>query len=118
MLQMLQGCKRGAEHEPSPALQLELELEGVKNQLQDANSVQLHITARATSAEERVRVSNQAQDCCLVHLWHSQRCKHVLQDLETKLQDESELLKALQKANLEAATAGQQQNALKQHVIQ
>ena len=41
---------------PIPALQLELELEGVRNQLQDANTVQLQVTTRATTAEERIRV--------------------------------------------------------------
>ena len=42
----------------------------------------------------------------------------VLQDLETKLQDETSLIQSLQRANLDAAAAAQQQNALKQHVIQ
>ena len=41
-----------------------------------------------------------------------------LQLLELQLQDESQLQKTLQRANLEAAAAAQQQTALKQHVIQ
>lgn len=42
----------------------------------------------------------------------------VVQELEVKLQDEAQLYKTLQRANLEAAAAAQQQTALKQHVIQ
>ena len=41
-----------------------------------------------------------------------------LQLLERKLQEESQLQKTVQRANLEGAAAAQQQTALKQHVIQ
>ena len=41
-----------------------------------------------------------------------------LQALERKLHDESQIQKTLQRANLEAAAAAQQQTALKQHAIQ
>lgn len=108
-------------------MQLELEVEGVKRQLLDAAELQQQAASRADSAEGRIKVGKQTAwlltytILSTLHLAFTFATCHkriLFQDLEAKLQDESSLLKSLQRANLEAAAAAQQQSALKQHVIQ
>ncbi|DBA76291.1 TPA: hypothetical protein ACH3X1_010005 [Trebouxia sp. C0004] len=71
-----------------------LELEGARRQLEESAANFQQASSRAGNAEARI------------------------QELETKLQDEAQLHKTLQRASVEAAAAAQQQTALKQHVIQ
>lgn len=111
----------------SPGLQITLELEGARRQLEQSVVSHQQETSRADNADARILVicsfaprspvpsrNRWAAGCCINALSNDS----VVQELEAKLQDEAQLYKTLQRANLEAAAAAQQQTALKQHVIQ